>query len=160
MKNRDTLLLEAAYSNMYHALTPDGPEANEPGHHHALTPDGPEANEPGHYNALTPDGPEANDDGGEEVTRISIIVANIADDIDDLRSMVEDINGELSDEILNVFEKIDNKTKEFNKWRGVSSEPQNNALTPDGPKANKPGQYNALTPDGPKANKPGHYRSL
>ena len=50
MKNKDTLLLEAAYSKMYTALTPDGPEANEPGH----------------YNALTPDGPEANDDDYEE----------------------------------------------------------------------------------------------
>jgi len=41
MKKRDTLLLEAAYSKMYNALTPDGPEANKPGQYNALTPDGP-----------------------------------------------------------------------------------------------------------------------
>ena len=159
MKNKDTLLLEAAYDNMYTALTPDGPPANKPGQYNALTPDGPPANKPGQYNALTPDGPPGADDS-EEVTRISIIVANLADDIDDLRSMVEDIEGPKDEEIFNVFKKIEYKLKEFEKWRGVSPEPRNNALTPDGPKANKPGQYNALTPDGPKANKPGQYRSL
>jgi hypothetical protein len=47
----------------------------------------------------------------EEVTRIKIIVANLSDDIDYLRSMIEDINGpaELSKKILEVFDKIEDK---------------------------------------------------
>ena len=47
----------------------------------------------------------------EELTRIKIIVANLSDDIDYLRSMVEDINGpaELPKKILEVFDKIEDK---------------------------------------------------